>query len=417
MKILLISTRNPYGRQTGRKSVLRTIIGSCHSLGHEVRVLAITNEEIPKESNIETIEAVAPPGLIRVFVNVITKAFIGRLCLNECLYVSPNIQSHVNKICDSWEPDIVVADMIRTASTALATGRPTHVDIDDLLSKRYNNLANGRVDASSILGYYGTHIPAFARTGLAKLAARLIGIEAKLVAKREEVIARQANSVSLVAKEEAESFEHHIKHSVAWLPMAITIPELPANVASNPNHMIVFVGGLDYHANLESVRIYNRDVYPALNALEDEPPPLRIIGYCPTAVRDEMGSSPGVVLMDYVDDLTAELAGARAFVAPIPPGTGLKTKVLEAMAAGLPVVSTSHGVQGFPAVDGEHCLITNTGEGMARAINKLRYDPDLAAKIGENGRALVTELFAPEVITQRWKDVLAQIQKGPLSSA
>lgn len=409
MKILLIATRHPHGRQSGRKSVLRTIITSCRSLGHEIRVVAVTTEKVAEEPGGGEIETVRPPGLLRVLVNVVSQASRGRLCLNECLYAGPRVQRAVNDICDAWEPDIVIADMIRTAPVALATGRPTHVDLDDLLSARYRNLSAAGADADTILGYYGAFLPRVLRTSLAKVAAHLIGIEARLVARREAIVAHEAHSVSLVAEREVAAFGREVHRSVAWLPMAVTIPPEGANVATNAEDALVFVGGLDYHANLEAVRTYLKEVVPALDVLGVESAPLRVIGYCPDAVRIELASSPGIILLDYVDDLTAELAEARAFVAPIQPGTGIKTKVLEAMAAGLPVISTSHGVQGFPAVDGEHCIIANDGPEMARAIEKLRLEPALASKIGSAGRALVTDLFAPEVVAERWRVVLERL--------
>ncbi len=412
MKILLIATRHPHGRQSGRKSVLRTIINSCRSLGHEVRVVAITTETVAGDIG-EQIETVRPPGLLQVLANVVSKASRGLLSLNECLYAGPRVQRAIDHICDAWEPDIVIADMIRTAPIALATGRPTHVDLDDLLSARYRNLSATGADADTILGYYGSFLPRVLRTALARIAARLIGIEAELVARRERTVAHEAHSISLVAQREATTFGHQVHRMVAWLPMAVTIPPEGANVASNAEDALVFVGGLDYHANLEAVRTYVQDVVPALDGLGIETVPLRVIGYCPDAVRLELGSSPGIVLLDYVDDLTAELAEARAFVAPIQPGTGIKTKVLEAMAAGLPVISTSHGVQGFPAVDGEHCIIANDGPEMARAIEQLRREPALASKIGSAGRALVTDLFAPEVVAARWRVVLERLAGMP----
>ena len=66
---------------------------------------------------------------------------------------------------------------------------------------------------------------------------------------------------------------------------------------------------------------------------------LQMIGYCPDPVRDEL-TRPGLSFAGYVDDLEGELRQYRGFVAPITTGTGVKTKVLDAMAVGLPVVAT-----------------------------------------------------------------------------
>ncbi len=84
-------------------------------------------------------------------------------------------------------------------------------------------------------------------------------------------------------------------------------------------------------------------------------------GAVPRGVR-RSSSHPAIRFLGYVDDVGAELSRHRAFVAPMVEGTGVKTKVLEAMAAGLPVVTTSAGVRGLAIEDGVHCLMADTGE-------------------------------------------------------
>ena len=407
MRILLVATRHPYGRTTGRKVVLKTIIRSCLDLGHDVRVVAITDESQPPGP--VPVEVIAPPGLPRVAVNVMAKASTGKLCLNECLYVSPAITAAIREVCATTHVDVVIADMVRTSSLALATGLPTVVDLDDLLSRRYAALAEGRAEAGTVLGYYGRMIPRVVRRVASRLAARLVGVEARLVSRREEAVGRAAGAVSLVAEDEAAAFTRSIGRPVAWLPMAIDIPPEPAPVASNDGRRIVFVGGLDYHANLEAVRMYVDQVAPSIAALGVDGLRLRVIGHCPEPVRVELGSSSAVELVGYVDDLASELAGARAFVAPIPPGTGVKTKVLEAMAAGLPVVSTPDGVHGIGAVDGHHCIIGSTGDELARGVVALVGDPGAAADMGAAARALVEEVFSPVVVAERWRAVLESL--------
>ena len=306
--------------------------------------------------------------------------------------------------------------MLRTSSLALATGLPTVVDLDDLLSRRYQELSRGRAEASTILGYYGASLPSPIRRLLAALAARLIGIEGGLVGRRERAVAQAAAATSLVAEAEAVAFGERIHRQVAWLPMAVDIPASAAPVASNEAHRIVFVGGLDYHANLEAVRAYAADVAPALASVGLPPVRLRVVGHCPPEVRDELGESPHLELLGYVDDLTAELASARAFVAPIPPGTGVKTKVLEAMAAGLPVISTPAGVDGVGAVDGEHCLVGSTGAELAAALAKVVAEPATAHRIGAAGRTLVEERFSLAVVTERWRAVLESLPSREITS-
>jgi len=404
VRALVLATRSPYGRQTGRKTVLRTIARSLESLGHEVRILAITGpDRTPGPWELDT---VAPPGLARIVCNALVGVPTGRRSLNECLYDSPRVRRRLTEVCRSWRPDVVVADMIRTAGPALATGVPVIVDLDDLLSHRYRHLAGGRADADTVLGYYGASLPGPVRAVLAWVGVRVLRVEAALVERREVQVGRCAAAVSLVSRDEAQRFATQIGRPVWWLPMSVRIPGTPAPVASNDADRLLFVGGLDYHANLEAVRTFADEIAPVLAARGRPDLALRVAGHQPDGVG-EFG--PQVELLGYVDDVAVELEASRAFVAPIPPGTGIKTKIVEAMAAGLPVITTPHGITGLPVVDGEHCLVADSAERFADAIVRLTSDAELAARIGRAARATIADLFAPAVVADRWRQVLEHI--------
>jgi glycosyltransferase involved in cell wall biosynthesis len=408
MKILLLTTRRPDGRPSGRKTVLTTMLRALDQLGHAVRVVAITDEPVPPDAD-ASIVTVRPPGLPRILLNAATGVPMGRRCLNECLYDSPVVRRTVVQHCDEFGADLVIADMIRTAEVASATARPVVLDLDDLLSDRYRALSKGRADRSNILGYYGRAMPRPLRSALARFAVLGLALEARLVGRRELATARMASAVSLVSKAEADRFARRIGREVRWLPMAVPIPTTAATVATNAPGRIVFVGGLDYHANLEAVRWYVREIRPVLQQRGLDHLRLRVVGHCPDEVRHTL-SADAVELVGFVDDLGAELASARAFVAPIQPGTGVKTKVVEAMAAGLPVVSTEYGVTGLATVDGEHFLLGATPEQFVDALELLVTDGARAAAIGAAARALVERDYAPDAALARWRSVLAALE-------
>src|SRR5262249_13380803 len=92
-KVLILATRDPRGRATGRKMVLRTIMRSCADLGFDVHVVVFgrTGEvDVPLTPH-ERFEFLPRPDLWRVLLNLLTQALRGALSLNECLYFSPRV--------------------------------------------------------------------------------------------------------------------------------------------------------------------------------------------------------------------------------------------------------------------------------------------------------------------------------------
>ena len=87
-----------------------------------------------------------------------------------------------------------------------------------------------------------------------------------------------------------------------------------------------------------------------------------------------------------VDDAVRELAKSRAAVVPVLAGSGTRFKILEAWAAGIPVVSSTVGAEGLPARDGENILIADTGPAFAEAVSRLLASPALRERIGMAGR-------------------------------
>jgi glycosyltransferase involved in cell wall biosynthesis len=412
MRILLLATRDPTGPPSGRKSVLRTMLRTLVALGHEVELVVLARTPpgpvppgiVGARHGAVRVHHVLPPRTIRVLANVATRATRGRESLNECLYHSGGVARTVVGIARRTHSDVVVADMIRTAELAFATGLPVVLDLDDLLSRRYRHMASGEADLSTLLGYHRDNLPAFVSAVGSRIAARLIGWEAGIIERREIECARRADVVSLVSPIERGEFAVRAGRQVDCLPMAIESPPETAPVLTNPPTLFL-TAKLDYGQNLDALRWYRREVVPHLEGTGLR---LDVIGACPRAVRDELECG-AIRFLGYVDDLWGLLRTGRAFLAPIVGGTGVKTKVLEAMAAGLPVVSTPAGARGIEVRDGKDCLIASTGREFADKIRLVAADAELAAEIGAAGRELVERDYQPRVVQDRWSEILDRL--------
>ena len=117
------------------------------------------------------------------------------------------------------------------------------------------------------------------------------------------------------------------------------------------------------------------------------------------APRDlrKMSRQPGVFLTEDADDVAPCYACCHIAAAPLRAGGGTRLKILEAMAFGRPVVSTTIGAEGLPVINGEHLLLADTAEDFARASVRLLQDPALRNRLRRNARSFVERGY-------RWDD-------------
>ena len=105
-------------------------------------------------------------------------------------------------------------------------------------------------------------------------------------------------------------------------------------------------------------------------------------------------AGPRVELTGFVSDLRPHLAAAAAVVVPLRLGGGTRLKIVEAMAMGKAIVSTTLGAEGIEAVPGRDLLIEDEPAAFADAVNRLLADPDLAARIGQSARRLAVQRYS-----------------------
>ena len=183
---------------------------------------------------------------------------------------------------------------------------------------------------------------------------------------------------------------------VTVYPNALPLSPLPAR---GNEDAIVFSGNMEYHPNISAVRFFRREVWPLLR---ERWPGLvwRLIGKNPEAVRRYTSGDARIQEQGQVDDAIGELARAKVAVVPVLAGSGTRLKILEAWAAGVPVVSTTLGAEGLGARDGESLLLADSGPAFAEAVSRLLACPELRERVGAAGRLLLEREFIWEAA---WK--------------
>ena len=179
---------------------------------------------------------------------------------------------------------------------------------------------------------------------------------------------------------------------VAEVPISVdltTVPE-PAPLCHEPE--ILFVGGLQWPPNADAVEFFLRDVFPLVRQAI---PAARftVVGKGPDALASRFGNTPGVSFAGHVEDVERYFTRSRVVVAPIRAGSGMRVKILDALARRRPTVATTVGCEGIDVVSGTHLLVADTPADFARMVVRVVQDDDLASALARNGRDLIARKY------------------------
>ncbi|MHA6784790.1 glycosyltransferase family 4 protein [Pseudonocardia saturnea] len=156
---------------------------------------------------------------------------------------------------------------------------------------------------------------------------------------------------------------------------------------TEPGGTVLFLGALDNANNSAGIGWFAEHCWPALRAPGVA---LHVVGRrAPAPLVDELRAAGADVTVD-APEVASHLAAADVFVNPVRHGAGINIKMIEAMAAGLPVVSTSVGARGLHWRDGEHLLVADGPAAFRAAVQGLLDDPARRAELADAGRRFVT---------------------------
>jgi glycosyltransferase involved in cell wall biosynthesis len=172
-----------------------------------------------------------------------------------------------------------------------------------------------------------------------------------------------------------ETYFHEMDH-----PQAVGRPTL------------VFTGAMHYNPNIDAMQWFFGEIH---ERLRPEFPELRVViaGKNPTREIERLGEIPGVEVTGAVPDIRPYYAQADVFIVPIRIGGGTRLKIVEAMAMGRAVVSTTIGSQGLDLVDGTHLLKADDAGGFADAVARFLKDATFRRRIAQEGQRFVLDHF------------------------
>lgn len=174
---------------------------------------------------------------------------------------------------------------------------------------------------------------------------------------------------------------------------------------------LMFSGAMNYQANIDGVTWFSREIFPHLLKHHSNLN-FVIVGSNPAACVRALANGENIRVTGFVEDIRPYYAAADICVIPLRMARGVQNKVLEAMAMGKAVVSTSAALQGISATNGEHLLVADTAEDFIRILKNLSSNPDLRLELGTAARKFATRHYSwnthmqqlDELITAKKKD-------------
>jgi glycosyltransferase involved in cell wall biosynthesis len=171
---------------------------------------------------------------------------------------------------------------------------------------------------------------------------------------------------------------------------------------------LVFLGSLAYHPNIHALQFFMDEVWPLVKRRR---PHVRfwIVGASPGPAVQAMAEQDGVEVFASVPDVRPYLAASTVAIVPLFLGSGTRLKILEALAAHLPVVSTTFGAEGLDLEPGRDVLLADTAGAFAEAVCSLLECPDRAQELAHHGWETVRRAYSWDGIRARFRVMIQEV--------
>jgi len=211
----------------------------------------------------------------------------------------------------------------------------------------------------------------------------------------EHVFAKKFDVVVAFSPRDQQFFQRcaNSHTAVPLVPTGVNLDYLQyAPVEKRDEATAVFLGCYANYPNHDAAIYFVDKIYPRVKAAL---PDFKVVfvGSLPTEEMKRRADGTNIIVTDYVEDFRPYLQRSTVFIVPIRLGGGIKGKIIEAMALGIPVISTPEGAEGIKVKPGEDIIVARGAGAFADSLLKLLRDKSLQQKLSANGRKLAEELY------------------------
>lgn len=412
-KILLLSERFPFPPTSGTKNLLYNYCKIFHeSLGMQVVSVSFSegDDNVSLRPNfIDRIYELPDPGMVVKVRNLAIETLLKRrLPMQVSLFWDPSIKKKIDEILENEKPDFVIADLVRTSEYLKDYRGFKILDMQDLFSLRYERQLLMEMGSVNPYGAYLFRFPKAVQSILESsfLKTTVMKNEIRLLKKYEKEIGKKYDRVMFVARKEGETYDHTIgEHKALIAPLGVDYDYFSSlqGITKKPSSM-AFMGALSVAHNESGIIYFAEHILPLI-LLNNPNAKLYIIGGGVTEKIKKLASE-SIIVTGRVDDVREAVGSCEVFVCPLRFGSGIKTKNLEAMAMGVPVVTTPIGAENIDAKHAHDWYVAQNDQEFADYVCMLLKDRQYRDSVGHNGQVFVKQNFIWSNAEDAFREVL-----------
>ena len=414
--ILFVMPRLPFPAVSGRKTSLYHYCRILsEELGYRLVVAAFLEKGDKPEEKPDFISrlVVLPKAKASKKIGYIFKDSLikKKKPMQVSLYWNPEAQKIVKQLAEEEKPDIVIGDMVRSIEYIKDLKAFRISDLDDRISLRYQRQMDSDMDGINPYGAFLDTLPKLLRKMLSvKFVKRsVVKNEIKLLRNFELEMGRICERTVFVAQKEAEQFNEELGERKAMaVPIGVDTEFFRYEPKNSKENYIGFLGAMNVAHNENAVRHFIDDIFPSVIKQIPDAKFLVIGG----GASDELQklSNDHIIFSGRVKDVREYLDQCKVFVCPMTFGSGIKTKNLEAMSMGLPLVTTSVGAENINARDMQDWIVADDEQGFANAVIDLLSDENKRQIIGKNANEFIKKNFTWQVAKEKFQAIFEELE-------
>lgn len=383
MKVITVLCRFPYPLNKGDK--LRAFNQIEYLSEKDDIYLFCFSRRVPSEKDMETVKKyckqihVEKLSLWNMGLALLC-SFFTLLPLQVALYTNRKAKKRFLSFYNKVKPEVCYFQFVRVAEYAKIVGGRKVLDFQDCLSL---NMGRRSKEAGAILKV-------------------LLNFEARRLRKYEASMFEVFDAQTIITKTDRQAIESEKRDQIEIVENGVGESFIDYKASGEKKYELIFSGNMSYAPNVLACKFLVKEIMPLVWAKYPKTS-LVLAGSDPVKEVRALASK-NVEVTGWVEDMREYYAKARIFVAPMQIGTGLQNKLLEAMAIGLPCVSTTLVNSALGSENGKEILVADSREEIAEKILNLLQDKNLYNTIAENGKEFVLQNYS-------WSRSVLKLQK------